>query len=117
MPDPRAARATGETQGQHPGKSSAHISFDQVPVRPSYGALPATAQEHQPNAVDVCTDQPVDGAQANIEGAAGMNALAERAKARKRVSLRPKCVKSVQKFSTTSPCNYSHINSRYGGVI
>jgi hypothetical protein len=54
-----------------------------VPVWASQDALPGLGQKHQPIAGDVCAVELVDGAQANIAGAAGMSAPAARAKARK----------------------------------
>lgn len=54
-----------------------------MPVWSSQGTLSGPGQEHEPVAGDVCHVEPVDGAKANIAGAAGMSAPEVQAKALK----------------------------------
>lgn len=81
--------------GQHPCQGRAPVSGDQVPVRPSQGALSGLVQEYQSVAGDVCAEQPVDGAQTDFAGVAGMSAPAAWAKARNRAPTRQKNEKSA----------------------
>ena len=81
-----------------------------MPVWPSQGALSGTSQEHRPDAGDVCVVELVNGAQANIAGAAGMSAPAARAKAGKQTQRGQKSVKSAANSALVSPFEPSPIN-------
>ncbi len=88
---------------------------DQVPVRSPQDLLPGLGQEHQPVVGAVCAVEPVDGAQATTSRAAGMSAPAARAKAGKLAQCGLKREKSAVDSALVSSCEYSRLNSRFGG--
>jgi hypothetical protein len=69
--------------------------------------------EQQRTTSDVCDVEIVDGAQADIAGAAYMSAPLAQAKTRKHAQSVQNRVKSVAQPLLVVPCKHSHNNSRF----